>query len=91
KLDPRRVFGLTINPPQLHAHRKKRIRGLGMSYETPYLNMQQIHMELLQAESIFKKGGFSVINVTNKPVESSANEIVELISSRFDLASGKVR
>ena len=32
---------------------------------------------------VFDRGGFTVINVSNKPIESTANEILKLMSERF--------
>ena len=39
--------------------------------------------ELDYAEWVFKKGGFTVIDVTNKPIESTANEIIRFITERY--------
>jgi regulator of PEP synthase PpsR (kinase-PPPase family) len=40
--------------------------------------------EIRNANFIFEKGGFTVLNVSNKPVETTANEILTLMSNRFE-------
>lgn len=83
QLDRMRVIALTIDPGQLVHHRKKRQRRLGTGRQSPYADPLNIFEEVEYAKKIFKRGGFSTINVTDKPIESSADEIVELITRRF--------
>ncbi|KPL08756.1 MAG: hypothetical protein AMS26_23990, partial [Bacteroides sp. SM23_62] len=49
-----------------------------------YVNPKMVRMELDFAHAVFKRGGFSVISVTHKPIESIANEILALMFSRFE-------
>jgi len=45
-----------------------------------YLDLDYVRNELAYAESIFQKHrGCSVINVTNKPIEEIAFEIINII------------
>lgn len=83
QLDRMRVIGLTIDPGQLVHHRQKRQRRLGTGRQSPYADPLSIFEELEYAQKIFKRGRFSAIDVTDKPIESSADEIVELITRRF--------
>jgi regulator of PEP synthase PpsR (kinase-PPPase family) len=83
-VDPRRVFGLTISMNQLISHRRKRIQDYEHISNSDYVSPRSIRMELDFAHAVFKRGGFSVISVTHKPIESVANEILELIFSRFE-------
>jgi hypothetical protein len=46
--------------------------------------------ELRNANFIFEKGGFTVINVSNKPVETSANEILNIMANRFEYRGRKL-
>jgi len=85
KVDKRRVFGLTIDISNLLVQRKRRVAQMGNFNSGSYLDIRTINEELLTAEDIFKRGGFTVIDVTNKPVESSANEIIHFIQDRFDI------
>lgn len=83
EVDPNRVFGLTLTPSQLISHRIKRLRSLNHSEDTNYVDQQQIVQELRNANLVFERGGFTVINVSNKPVETSANEILSYLAERF--------
>ena len=88
-VDPDRVFGLDISTNRLVTHRKKRLSDFGYDDSTSYIDPRTIRYELDYALSIFRRGGFSVIKVTNKPIESVANEIIEILTLRFDEQSRK--
>ncbi|MGD2033672.1 MAG: pyruvate, water dikinase regulatory protein [Bacteroidales bacterium] len=91
EIDRNRVFGLTIGNHQLLAHRKKRMANLGINQDDQYIGERMINDDLQYAEKIFKKGRFTIINVTNKPIESSASEIIQALSSRYDVPPDKIR
>ena len=84
KVDDKRVFGLTTSMNQLLAHRRKRIQDYEHVSNSDYVNPRSVRMELDFAHAVFKRGGFSVISVTHKPIESVANEILELMFGRFE-------
>lgn len=84
KADPHRVFGLNISSIYLISQRANRVRSLHMDEDTDYINAKKVGEELTYARRIFEKGGFTEIQITNKPIESSANEILNLLTSRFD-------
>lgn len=84
KVDSRRVFGLNISPVYLIAQRANRVKTLQMDQNTDYINNRRVAEELLYARRIFERGGFTEIQVTNKPIESSANEILTLLTGRFE-------
>lgn len=84
EVDPQRVFGLTISPGQLISHRMKRLKSLDNTSNTNYVDEKMVLQELRNASFIFEKGGFTVINVSNKPVETSANEILNIMANRFE-------
>lgn len=83
KVDPNRVFALNISVLYLIAQRGNRMKGLNISETTDYVDPKMVRRELDYAEGIFRKGNFTVINITNKPIESSANEILTLLTERF--------
>jgi len=85
QVDGRRVFGLTIDTSNLIAQRKRRVSHMGNFKSDSYLNINTIEDELSMATKIFRRGGFTIIDVTNKPVESSANEIVHFLQERFEI------
>ena len=82
QLDRQRVIGLTIEPGQLLVHRQRRQRRLGAPGPSAYTDPDAILEELKAAREMFRRGGFSVIDVTDKPIETSAEEIIELITRR---------
>jgi len=82
-VDPGRVIGLDIDTNRLVSHRKKRLSDFGYDDSTEYIDPRAIRSELDYALSIFRRGGFTVIKVTNKPIESVANEIIEILSLHY--------
>jgi [pyruvate, water dikinase]-phosphate phosphotransferase / [pyruvate, water dikinase] kinase len=83
KVDPRRVFGLSINLSHLITQRHTRLVQMKDLQNTNYIDNHQVRLELRFAHFVFERGGFTVINVSNKPIETTANEIIGLISERF--------
>jgi regulator of PEP synthase PpsR (kinase-PPPase family) len=82
-LDRRRVVGLTIAPAQLALFRRQRQRQLGAPGQTAYTDPAAIFEELEMAWQAFERGGFAVIDVTDKPIETSADEIIALVTRRI--------
>ncbi len=82
--DPGRVFGLNISPIYLIAQRANRVRSLHLDESNDYINKRKVAEELESAHRIFERGGFTEIQVTNKPIESSANEILTILTSRYN-------
>jgi [pyruvate, water dikinase]-phosphate phosphotransferase / [pyruvate, water dikinase] kinase len=81
KLDRRHVIGLTIRPDQLIVFREQRYRRLGVPVPIEYINPRRIGAEVQAALKVFRRGRFAVIDVTDKPIETSADEIIKLIES----------
>src|SRR5512136_1067919 len=82
KLDRRRVIGLTIRPDQLIVFREQRYARLGLAAPIGYIHPRRIGEEVQAALKVFRRGRFAVIDVTDKPIETSADEIIKLIESR---------
>ncbi|MCK5125748.1 MAG: kinase/pyrophosphorylase [candidate division Zixibacteria bacterium] len=82
-VDRNRVIGLDIDIEQLLLHRRKRQEQMGVGASSIYTNPKNVYEELEFAISLCKKHRFSTIMVTNKPIESSASEIIEIITRRF--------
>ena len=83
-VDPQRVFGLNIGTSQLISHRIKRLRSIDNTDNTNYIDERLVVQEIRQANMIFEKGGFTVVNVSHKPVETCANEILNIMANRFE-------
>jgi regulator of PEP synthase PpsR (kinase-PPPase family) len=79
QLDPHRVVGLTIEAGQLLLHRQQRQIRLGAPGPSAYVDPNSIYEELQNAKQVFRRGGFAVIDVTDKPIETCADEIIRLI------------
>jgi len=90
-MDNRRIFGLQINRNQLLAHRQKRFTEYENLPESEYNNPNAIRDELSFAQSVFIRGDFTEINVSNKAIETSANEILSFLSKRFDKSERRLK
>ncbi len=83
KIDRRRIIALNINAEQLIAHRRMRRDTLGTSDIYAYASKEEIKKEIDAARIHFITHGYSMIDVSNKPIETSAEEIIEMITRRF--------
>jgi regulator of PEP synthase PpsR (kinase-PPPase family) len=78
KLPHYKVVGLTIRPSSLNEIRRERLKTLGLTSDADYASMERILKELEYAESIMRKAGCSVIDVSNKAVEETASRVLEI-------------
>lgn len=78
-IKPKKIFGLTINPDNLIQIRKERLKSLGLDSNAIYATEQRIQKELKYAEEVMQKLGCTVIDVTNKAVEETANIILNVL------------
>ena len=91
EVDPKRVFGLHIGVQHLITHRIKRLKAFNNVNNPTYVDDHSVKEEIRNASMIFKRGGFTVINVSNKPVESTANEVLAVMTKRFDYGGRKIK
>lgn len=83
EIDSKRVIGLTIEPGQLLLHRQQRQMRLGAAGPSLYIDPESIYEEVQAARRLFRRSGFSVLDVTDKPIETIADEVIRLISRAF--------
>jgi hypothetical protein len=83
QIDKRRVVGLTIDPTRLLNHRRHRQEYLGVSGGEIYVDPVKIYEELEEAQKMMRRAGFKVIDVTDKPIENTAHEVLTLVSRRL--------
>jgi regulator of PEP synthase PpsR (kinase-PPPase family) len=83
EVDRRRVVGLTLDADTLMQHRHWRQIGLAGAGGRSYSDLEALYDELEAARRVFRQGNFAVINVTNKPIEESADQVIALISRYF--------
>ena len=76
---------------QLIVHRMKRLRSFNDLGNKTYADERLVREEIRNARFVFSRGKFTVIDVTNKPVESSANEILNIMSSRFSYGGRRIQ
>jgi regulator of PEP synthase PpsR (kinase-PPPase family) len=88
QMDPCRVVGLTIEPGQLVIHREWRRQSLGIPDNVPYVNAEKIFEEVAAARAFCRREGFGLVNVTDKPIEASAEEVIALVTRRLRSAGG---
>jgi regulator of PEP synthase PpsR (kinase-PPPase family) len=79
RLDPRRVVGLVIEPDRLLIHRRRRQHRLRLPPGVAYADVAAVAEELDAARRLFRQHGFAVVDVTDKPIEESANDVIGLI------------
>jgi regulator of PEP synthase PpsR (kinase-PPPase family) len=71
-----KCFGLKISPEKLNDIRKERLKSLGLNDQASYANIERIKEEINYFTKIVDRIGCSVIDVTNKAVEETANVIL---------------
>lgn len=75
-----RLVGLIIRPEALQRIRRERLKAIGLDEDASYGSMQRIQEELAYAQRIFRELGCPVIDVTNKAVEETANQVLEILA-----------
>jgi regulator of PEP synthase PpsR (kinase-PPPase family) len=83
EIDHRRVVGLTIEPGQLIAYRKWRQSHLGAGGATPYTDPSHIYEEVEDVRRFCRQNRFAIVDVTDKPIESSADEVITLVTRQL--------
>jgi regulator of PEP synthase PpsR (kinase-PPPase family) len=82
EVDRRGVFGMVIDPVQLLSHRKRRQHRMGVASKSSYVDPMGIEEDLEAARLVFRKGRFTVLDMTDKSVEESADEVIGLVKRR---------
>lgn len=78
----KKIIGLRIDPVKLNVIRTERLKTLGLPGTASYANAERIDTELAYADSIMKRIGCTVIDVSNKAVEETASIIIDMYRSR---------
>lgn len=81
QVERRRVIGLTMAPVQLLVYRRTRQQHLGLTGGS-YTDHETVREELRAANHFFAAHGFPVIDVTDKPIETSGEEVVLTITGQ---------
>ena len=79
EMDPRKVFGLLIDPGNLKPLRQARVRAIGSrTYASAYTDPESMKTELEQARRLFRQRGWKTVDVGGRAVEENASRIVDL-------------
>ena len=82
KVDPRHVVGIILEPGQLLAHRRRRQMRLGAGGHSSYSDAASLGEEIEDAKLFLRSHRYPALDVTDKPIEESAEEVVALIGRR---------
>lgn len=79
QIDPKKCFGLVITPEKLNNIRKERLIALGLMEDAVYAQHKRIEQEIDFFYQVVDKVGCTVIDVTNRAVEETANKIIDIL------------
>ncbi|MCP8616892.1 pyruvate, water dikinase regulatory protein [Salirhabdus salicampi] len=82
QVDPNKCIALRISSDKLNHIRRERLKALGLDAHANYANITRINDELSFFDKVVEKIGCSVIDVSNKAVEETANVIQDMIRKR---------
>lgn len=85
RVDPRKCVGLVIDEDKLNKIRKERLQQLGLNDTAQYARNDRIKEEIRHFNKIINQIGCPVIDVTNKAIEETANEIIKYIDNQRDI------
>ena len=80
QLRPGRVIALTIAPDQLLVLRQRRLSRIGSVGPLTYVDADTINAELQSSLRLYRQSGFPVVDVTDKAIESTADEIMRMVT-----------
>jgi len=83
RIDRGRVFGLDIDQKRLVHHRRHRQQRRGLTGPHAYTDPKIVLDEVEAGRALCRKHRFSMIDVTDKPIETTADEIIETVTRRF--------
>ena len=83
KKDNRRLFGLVANSEKLYTIREERLRALGLNSSAKYANVDRIEEEVDYSVRIMRDIGCTIIDVSNKAIEETAEIINDYMMERF--------
>lgn len=81
EVDPQRVIGLSIDPGRLQMLRWARVRHMGIQLPD-YTRLSTIHRELSNVLEICQRHRWRVVDVTDRSVEETALEIMDLVGQQ---------
>ncbi|WP_099951014.1 pyruvate, water dikinase regulatory protein [Ezakiella peruensis] len=83
--DKRRVFGLETNVESMMKIRAERLLALGLPANSMYSETDRIEKEIEYSKKVMDELGCTVIDVSNKAIEETAEIILETMEARFGI------
>ena len=80
EIDPKKIFGLTIDKEVLKKIREERLRSLGLSSNSIYSSKERIDSEIDYALELMNDLGCLIIDVTYKSIEETSEIIINNIN-----------
>lgn len=89
-IDPRRVFGLVVDPSILVEVRRTRMKHLGMEPGAEYGDPRTVRTELEWCRQVFAAHPqWTVLDITGKAIEETAALVLERYRRHFDASAAK--
>lgn len=84
RLDPRKVFGLTMNAAHLASIRRTRLERIAGAHEVPdYADIRQLNREIREVNELTARQGWTLVDVSYKATEEVAAQIIETLATRL--------
>jgi [pyruvate, water dikinase]-phosphate phosphotransferase / [pyruvate, water dikinase] kinase len=84
EVDSRRIVGLKIDPSELLRHREHRQHGLGVGFnKADYVDPVKVFEETEAVEKFIRRSGFRMVEITDKPIETSASEVTRIVQNNL--------
>lgn len=74
-----KIVGLIVDPEKLNSIRAERLRSMGLDPAAGYADNERIIEELAYARSVMEKLGCTIIDVSSKAIEETANIIMDIV------------
>lgn len=75
EVESAKIFGLIASPQYIMRVRSERIKLTGLGTTSAYNSLERIKKELSYAEELFEKLGVNVINIEDRSIEETAQQI----------------
>ena len=89
-VDRKRVIGLTLSADTLVVHRRKRHESLG-TVSVGYARSSDVAHEVEAANELFRQRRYRMVDVTDKPMESTADEVIRTLTQSFGERARRAR
>lgn len=88
RVDPKKIIALTMRPDRLLEIRRARLAQVPGSNRMGYADPKRLRAELEEAEAVYRRSRWPVVDVTDKSIEEIAAETIALIRLQQTGAAG---